>query len=234
MGFRVPPREQLERRRKSSRASNGGTHRSAGEAIAVLCSSSSPDATVFRYSDAPRTEAKDAVDTLRKRGQTVRMLTGDATASALAIAEQVGIEPAAVFSQLTPDKKLAHVESAREDGKKEENGKVVSVAMIGDGINDAPALAAADVGIAVCSTPSDAASSAADVLLLPNWTRATSKQRHGGWWWWWIHVGDFSSSRAICARAHDAKYFTAKYFLGDLLYSRIRLASFVRRVPAFG
>jgi Zn2+/Cd2+-exporting ATPase len=141
-------------------------HRSAGEAIAVLCSSSSPDATVFRYSDAPRAEAKDAVDTLRKRGQTVRMLTGDATASALAIAEQVGIEPAAVFSQLTPDKKLAHVESAREDGKKEENGKVVSVAMIGDGINDAPALAAADVGIAVCSTPSDAASSAADVLLL--------------------------------------------------------------------
>ena len=141
-------------------------HRSAGEAIAVLCSSSSPDATVFRYSDAPRDEAKDAVDTLRKRGQTVRMLTGDATASALAIAEQVGIEPAAVFSQLTPDKKLAHVESAREDGKKEENGKVVSVAMIGDGINDAPALAAADVGIAVCSTPSDAASSAADVLLL--------------------------------------------------------------------
>jgi cation transport ATPase len=93
-------------------------HRSAGEAIAVLCSSSSPDATVFRYSDAPRAEAKDAVDTLRKRGQTVRMLTGDATASALAIAEQVGIEPAAVFSQLTPDKKLAHVESAREDGKK--------------------------------------------------------------------------------------------------------------------
>lgn len=141
-------------------------HRSAGEAIAVLCSSSSPDATVFRYSDAPRAEAKDAVDTLRKRGQTVRMLTGDATASALAIAEQVGIEPAAVFSQLTPDKKLAHVESAREDGKKEENGKVVSVAMIGDGINDAPALAAADVGIAVCSTTSDAASSAADVLLL--------------------------------------------------------------------
>jgi len=141
-------------------------HRSAGEAIAILCSSSSADATVFRYSDAPRAEAKDAVATLTKRGQTVRMLTGDATASALAIAEQVGIKPAAVFSQLTPDQKLAHVESARENGNNEKNRKAVSVAMIGDGINDAPALAAADVGIAVCSTPSDAASSAADVLLL--------------------------------------------------------------------
>ena len=67
-------------------------------------------------------------------------------------------------------------------------------------------------------------------LVASNWTRATSKQRHGDEWW--IHVGDFSGSRALCARAHDAKYFTAKYFLGDLLYSRIRLASFVRRVPA--
>ena len=140
-------------------------HRNAGEAIAVLCSSSSVDATIFRYSDAPRDEAKDAVDTLRKRGQTVRMLTGDATASALAIAKEVDIEPTAVFSQLTPGQKLDYIESARENGK-EMTGKVVSVAMIGDGINDAPALAAADVGIAVCSTPSDAASSAADVLLL--------------------------------------------------------------------
>ena len=82
------------------------------------------------------------------------MLTGDATASALAIAKEVDIEPTAVFSQLTPGQKLDYIESARENGK-EMTGKVVSVAMIGDGINDAPALAAADVGIAVCSTPSD-------------------------------------------------------------------------------
>jgi len=149
-------------------------HRSAGEAIAVLCSASSTDATIFRFSDAPREEAKAAVATLKRRGQIVRMLTGDATASALAIAEQVGIEPAAVFSQMTPDAKLAHIETARENGKK------MSVAMIGDGINDAPALAAADVGIAVCSTPSDAASAAADVLLLQTGQgQLQSKDRQG-------------------------------------------------------
>ena len=92
-------------------------HRNAGEAIAVLCSSSSVDATIFRYSDAPRDEAKDAVDVFWNEDRPCACSLATPTASALAIAKEVDIEPTAVFSQLTPGQKLDYIESARENGK---------------------------------------------------------------------------------------------------------------------
>ena len=97
------------------------------------------------------------------KGLELLMLTGDNQTSAKAMAEAIKLAPENVYSGLTPDQKLKLIEDARERKK---TSKYPRVAMVGDGINDAPALAAADVCVAIASTPSYAAASAADVLLL--------------------------------------------------------------------
>jgi len=134
---------------------------------------------VFRFADAVHPKAAAATAALRAGAwrddgapMRVLMLTGDNQASAFAVADAVGLPRADTYAGLTPSEKLRLVEKARADARrgdgetKNVKTSYARVAMVGDGINDAPALAAADVGVAVASTPSEAAAAAADVLLL--------------------------------------------------------------------
>ena len=106
--------------------------------------------------DAPRPESSKVVKALNGFGKHTIMLTGDNAAVAKAVGEKVGIN--AVRSNLLPDDKQAAVEKLREE--------FGTVAMVGDGINDAPALASADLGIAMGGTGSDQALETADVVLM--------------------------------------------------------------------
>jgi len=114
----------------------------------------------FALADEPRSEARGVVADLAARGLTVEMLSGDSPAATAAVAGAIGV--AAASGGLSPADKARRVEalvSAREPGT------AGSVVFVGDGINDAPALAAADVGIALGSG-SDVALETADVTLL--------------------------------------------------------------------
>ena len=115
----------------------------------------SAPAGCFDARDALRPDAKEAVATLRQSGLRVLMLTGDSAAAAAPIARQAGI--AEVEAGLDPAGKLARIRALQQTG--------LRVAMVGDGINDAAALAQADAGIAMGSG-ADLAQEAGDVLLL--------------------------------------------------------------------
>lgn len=111
-------------------------------------------------SDIVKPHAREAVDSLRKSGinRTV-MLTGDARKVAEQVAEALGIDE--VYSELLPSDKVAKVEELL----KENTGKS-RLAFVGDGINDAPVLTRADIGIAMGAMGSDAAIEAADIVLM--------------------------------------------------------------------
>ncbi|KAG6813155.1 hypothetical protein H0H92_013561 [Tricholoma furcatifolium] len=108
--------------------------------------------------DAPKPSSKQAIKALLAMGIEVNMMTGDGKATALAIAKQVGIRPEGVWAEMSPGGKAALVSELIE---KHGNG----VAMVGDGINDSPALVAATVGIALSSGTS-VAIEAADIVLM--------------------------------------------------------------------
>ena len=110
---------------------------------------------LFALSDSPRADSKAAVDLLRDKGIEVVMLTGDRERTARAVAAQVGIDR--VFAEVLPGEKADVVSRLQAEGK--------TVAMVGDGINDAPALARADVGIAV-GTGTDIAMESSDITLV--------------------------------------------------------------------
>ncbi|KII87376.1 hypothetical protein PLICRDRAFT_112806 [Plicaturopsis crispa FD-325 SS-3] len=108
-------------------------------------------------SDAPKPSSAHAIRALNAMGIEVSMMTGDGKATALAIAKQVGIKPECVWASMSPKGKASLVTELMETGE--------GVAMVGDGINDSPALVAATVGIALSSGTS-VAIEAADIVLM--------------------------------------------------------------------
>jgi Cu2+-exporting ATPase len=112
-------------------------------------------AGIIAVEDEIRPESKEAVDSLHALGVRVAMITGDSRAVADAVARRLGIDE--VAAQVLPADKAAAVKSFQEGGRK--------VAMVGDGVNDAPALATADVGIAIGAGTDVAVESAGIVLV---------------------------------------------------------------------
>lgn len=112
---------------------------------------------VVADADTVKESAKDAVSQVQERGIDVMMITGDNERTARAVAEQVGIDPENVRAEVLPEDKSDAVESIQADGRK--------AMMVGDGVNDAPALAVAYVGTAIGSG-TDVAIEAADVTLM--------------------------------------------------------------------
>ena len=112
---------------------------------------------VIGLADTVRHDAAAAITALKRGGvKRVVLLTGDNAAVAAAVAHEAGIDE--VSASLMPDEKLAIIRQLQADGN--------IVAMLGDGINDAPALAAADVGIAMGAAGSDLAVESADLALM--------------------------------------------------------------------
>ncbi len=125
-----------------------------GQAAITMFEGTTPIA-VFAVADAVRDESRDAVQRLHDLGIEVIMMTGDAQAVARAVAEELRID--SVFAEVLPDQKASKVKEVQQRGKR--------VAMVGDGVNDAPALVTADVGIAI-GAGTDVAVEAGDVVLV--------------------------------------------------------------------
>jgi P-type Cu2+ transporter len=137
---------------------------------------------VFAVADAIREESREAIRGLHERGIEVAMLTGDAEAVAKAVAEELGIDT--VFAEVLPEDKASKVKEMQRAGKR--------VAMVGDGVNDAPALATADIGIAI-GAGTDVAVEAGHIVLVRSdprdipaiisLSRATYRKMLQNLWW---------------------------------------------------
>ncbi|MGW9717801.1 heavy metal translocating P-type ATPase [Micrococcus aloeverae] len=136
----------------------------------------------LRLADEIRSESRDAVDALHAAGAQVVMITGDAQAVADTVANELGIDR--VFAGVRPEDKAAKVAELQHEGRK--------VAMVGDGVNDAPALAQADVGIAIGAGTDVAIGSAGvilassdprSVLLVIDLSRASYRKMKQNLWW---------------------------------------------------
>jgi Cu2+-exporting ATPase len=160
-------------------AANAAARR-AQSAISLLRGGAS--LAVFAVADAIRPESREAIDALHERGIEVAMLTGDARAVADAVAKDLGIDT--VFAEVLPEDKASKVRELQEKGRK--------VAMVGDGVNDAPALATADIGIAI-GAGTDVAVEAGHIVLVRSdprdiprivtLSRATYRKMVQNLWW---------------------------------------------------
>ena len=110
---------------------------------------------LISIADAPKDDAKEAVDALKGLGLTPMMITGDNERTAQSIASQVGIEE--VMAQVLPEKKAERIRGLQKEG--------LRIAMVGDGINDAPALMQSDVGIAI-GAGTDIAIESSDIIII--------------------------------------------------------------------
>ncbi|TFG25774.1 MAG: heavy metal translocating P-type ATPase [Promethearchaeota archaeon] len=124
---------------------------------AVLISVNKIPSGIIAIADVIKENAKEAIKKLKKMGITPIMLTGDNKATALAVGKVIGIEN--VIAEVLPDEKANVIKQLQEEGK--------IVAMVGDGINDAPSLAQANVGIAIGSG-ADVAKETGGIILLRN------------------------------------------------------------------
>ena len=127
----------------------------AGGRTAVIVAADGRAAGLLAIADAPRPTSKPAVEALHEAGVEVVMLTGDNEATARRIAAELGID--SVIAEVLPGDKAAKVAELQAGGRR--------VAMVGDGVNDAPALAQADLGIAI-GAGTDVAIETADVVLM--------------------------------------------------------------------
>jgi Cd2+/Zn2+-exporting ATPase len=109
-------------------------------------------------SDTLKEDAVEAIDSLKRKGIQTIMLTGDNQYSATLFAKKLNIDK--YYAELLPDDKVQHIEKLM----KESNGS--KIAFIGDGVNDAPVIARADIGMAMGALGSDAAIETADVVLM--------------------------------------------------------------------
>jgi Cu2+-exporting ATPase len=146
LGIELPPQLREALNRATTRAQTAITLVEGRTALAVLA-----------VADAIREESQEAVRRLHEQGIEVIMMTGDAKAVADAVAKELGIET--VFAEVLPEQKASRIEEVKRSGKR--------VAMVGDGVNDAPALLTADVGIAI-GAGTDVAVEAGDVVLIRN------------------------------------------------------------------